>query len=159
MFVFGLLVFAVGLSTPAAAAPPEINQRIDIPAFGFFDPCTNEFFVGSGTIHLILKTSSSADVTRFDVHVVSRARGTSLLTGTRFTLIQNQNAHGTFSSTFPFFPFSVDAVTIVRVIGQGNAPDFRLHIVAQIAVDANGQPTLVDVKRNTTCSGGPLPQG
>jgi len=154
MFVFGMLVFAVGLSTPAAAAPPEINERIDIPAFAFFDPCTNEFFVGSGTIHLISKTSTTTDGFRFDVHLESRARGTSLVTGTRFTLMQNQNAHGTVGSPFPL---SVDSVTVVRVIGQGNAPDFRLHIVARIAFDASGQPTLVDVKRNTTCSGGPLP--
>ena len=153
VLAFGLaLGWTLLAASPGAAAPTKLNERVPIPEFAFSDPCTGEAFVGSGTLHLVMRSATGpSGIQRIDVHVNSRVRGTGVLTGTRYTFLENDSDHVTIAGA-PF-PFTVHAVTSVRIVGQGPASDFRLHIVIRLVFDANGQPTVDDVKTRMECGG------
>jgi hypothetical protein len=151
-FALGIFTFVLALSSPASAAPQKINERIDIPAFPFFDNCTGELFIASGTIHFVFKTTS-AEVTKFEVHINARSTGIGVVTQARYTFIETENAHGRIGTPFPL---TIHSVSVVRVIGQGATADFHFHLVAAIAFDANGNLTMNNVRQNTTCGAEPV---
>jgi hypothetical protein len=146
----GLLIGLVGLclayGTPARATTTQLNTPFTAT---LIDPCTNELVDVSGVAHLVIDftISSSGNFiigTHSNEHDVT---GVGETTGTTYTgsgNFESQSFQGTA-------PATMTEMLDTTLIAKGSAPNFTLHALAHITVDAQGNVTAFVSDFTATC--------
>ena len=149
-------LLAVALSRPAAAAAPILNQRFSV-TFALTNPCTGEFFVATGTFHIVFSSAAGpSGIDHLNLALNGLAHGVAV-SGTRYVFIEDVHEHVNVHGSPPsFFPATIKSVTSFRIIGQGTVQDFSVHLLVHFTVNANGEPTATVVSQRIECGGVPL---
>ncbi len=145
------LLAIIGLMTPASA---EVLSNVTIPVNNVtvFNPCpgAQEDVAVDGQVHAVLRLTSRDDG-GVNLGITENAHGTGqgLITGAKYSV--NFTQIGNVSSSFPP-PFSFTVVTRMKVIGQGNVPDFLLYDTLSFFVpNLVDDPIVTPVSSRTEC--------
>lgn len=142
-----LLVIALTLSAQAA-----VTTNIKVPTnFVVNIPCSGDVVVGSGNLH-ILATATADGNGGFHIKTHSQPQGVSgtVTAGPNIGVkyqgvgVTQDQTNLKVGSTFTF-------INRFDWIGQGTAPNLRVHNTVHLTVNANGVVTANVVKTEVTC--------
>jgi len=144
---------ALGGVAAWAAPATSSTSNIELPVSGsVVNPCTGESVAWQGTAHFV-------------VHQTVTSNGRETLSGhVNFQGIQGQGSLGNtyqvtntanFELTASGDPAQNEFTTTAAFlfVSQGPAPNFDSHTTYHVTFDANGQPTAVVTRNETSCQG------
>src|SRR3954464_2843517 len=152
---FGLAALALTAAVMAAItvamvrqARAEVILNEDFPISGLLvTPCNGELVQYSGSLHETIHVTANNNTFHIGEHVNAQdVSGVGLTTGAQyrisdsFNISENLAAGETFTQGENF-----------HVIGQGQTPNFVLHTLFHITVDANGNVTSFVDNFTTDC--------
>jgi hypothetical protein len=150
--VAGILAL-LGTASPAVAGTSTQIVPEDVTGMVFLNPCTGEnIIITSGTLQLLVTTSDTTGGLHLVVH--GNAQGvtaTGESTGDMYRLAgdfwieENVAANG--------FPLVVQVVETHNVISAGSAPNFLVHLVSHLTINANGTVTAAMSSDTAECLG------
>ncbi|WP_316568591.1 hypothetical protein [Neobacillus sp. YIM B06451] len=123
-----------------------------MPAGGTItSPCNNETIVLTGNTHvLITQTVDGKGGVHFKFHVnTQNLLGTGLTTGAQYKFVSTSNAEQNTGSSG--FPSEFTAIDTLRVIAQGNVPNFLTHAIGKFTFNANGELTAFKIDFDSEC--------
>jgi hypothetical protein len=144
-----LLAAPAGVAMGQAQTITE-SERIPV-SFSVTNPCNGETVEFSGIAHLVFHgtTDDTGGIHEmFELNL--QANGTGTESGARYQIsegtsgVANSSVTGAEEFTFP---------TRLLVIGEGTAPNFVVHTVAHVTLDANGEFTVFFVHEKAECKG------
>ena len=142
------LGLGIGMSPAAAAGSGATITREDVA--GDTVVCRDETLtVTSGTFQVVVHEHVTPSGT-LHVIVQGNAQGVKAISSNG---VQYQ-VPGGFRNTFNATPGATvsKSVGVLTVVGQGSAPDFHVHDVVHVTVNANGEVTAdVDLHRGASC--------
>jgi hypothetical protein len=144
-----LLVATAGVAMGQAQTITE-SEHIPV-SFSVTNPCNGETVEFSGIAHLV--SHGTTDDTggiheMFELNL--QANGTGTESGARYQIsegtsgVANSSATGAEEFTFP---------TRLLVIGEGPTPNFVVHTVAHVTLNAKGEFTVFFVHEKAECKG------
>ncbi len=154
LIAFGLVV-ALGSAALFKAAHADVitNTKVSFTGFGVPNPCLppGEMVLFSGELHTLFRlTVDPNGGFHLGIHENTQGlTGEGSLTGAKYRL----------NSTFDFdqelniksLPAESTTTNAVEVIGQGQAPNFILHITIHLTINANGEVTSTVAKIDSEC--------
>jgi hypothetical protein len=147
------LFLATALWLVPAASSAAVIQNMSVPLNQtVFNPCTGDFFLASGTIHIVLtQTADASGGFHFDVDVnVSDVTGVGSVTGATY---QGVGGFWLAFNADPPFPFTVTATNVFGLISQGPSPNLVVTATFHLTVNADGSVTSSVDRFSLACSG------
>ncbi len=126
-FLLVMTSIAAPFTQSARADVTKFNERSEL-SMTVTNECTGETIALEGSLHTSLTLVADGSG---NLHISSHSnwqhmRGTGLSSGDKYVGIETTSTH----SSGVFDPNAVTtAVSTIRLIGQGNAPDMRLHVI------------------------------
>jgi len=158
VFVFAALVLGGGalIGATGATAGPAAPTTAPI----FFDgtnPCTAEYFAGTGNLHFLLSANLSGGG-MVQSHLEANLQGLQAVTvsGKKYVVVDTSTQTLVFDTT-DLAPFHETLEWIVQFVRQGEdgtfiyGDDFFEHFLAHATVNANGIVTVDDLSNDTRC--------
>lgn len=162
-----LLLMAVGLGSafvlacgnqPASTEPAgaganlAVTQNERVPfTTEYSNPCNGEIIQFEGFLHILAReTADGSGGFHAVFHYNLNLRGVGQTTGATYSGTE------ALVDAFNFKPpYPVDETFTIHtnVIGQGQAPDFRVHDTFHATIDANGELTVIFEKFRAECRG------
>jgi hypothetical protein len=155
-FVFAaLIVGSVLISGTAATADPGVSTTTPF-AFTGTNPCTGEFFTGTGNLHLLITDNiSSSGMIQYHLEASLSGLQAETVTGKKYVVVDEEDqtdtfdtdgtpAHETVEHTLQFIRSGEDGSLLVN-------DDYFEHFLAHITANANGTVTVQDVTLDATC--------
>jgi hypothetical protein len=152
------LVLAIGAFATAsgATAGPAISTTTSF-CFAGINPCTGEYFAGTGNLHFLLSGNlSNGGIVQF--HIEANLSGLQAVTvpgGKKYVVIDEEDQTNTFDTDgAPSHETVEHTLQFVRSGEDGSLvmdDDFYEHFLAHITANANGTVTVQDVTFNATC--------
>lgn len=147
---------AVLVGAPSAAAETAVATANPF-AFGGDNPCTAEAFSGTGTLHMLVGGTLSADGTA-QSHVEANLQGlkATTLLGKKYVVVDTSNQTIVFD-TPDLMPYHEKLEWTVQFVRQGedgsliSGDDFYEHFLAHVTVNANGVVTVDDFTDDAHC--------
>jgi hypothetical protein len=141
-------MLALGLNRPVFA---EVVTNTFVPVNVVVNnACTGEAVTLSGELHIVTTMQQTGNGVRLGMHAQPVGlTGTGALSGATY--------HGvgiTLQDVFvdPPPPFDRTFVNNFYIIGEGGAPNFKVHATVHLTVNANDEVTANIVNTSTTCS-------
>lgn len=141
-------VVCFGLSMSASA---EVVQNVFLPLNqAVNNACTGELVLLSGELHLLITNQPTGNGLRIGTHSQpAGATGTGTVSGATY--------HATGVTVQDFFvdgppPWDRTFVNNFYIIGEGDAPNFRVHATIHITINANGETTADVMEVRTSCN-------
>jgi hypothetical protein len=150
--VAGILTL-LATASPAAAGTSTQIVREDVTGTVFLNPCTGEHItITSGTLQLLVTTNDTIGGLHLVVHgnaqgviAAGETTGDMYRLAGDFWIEQNVAADG--------FPLVVQVVETHDVLSAGSAPNFLVHLVSHLTINANGTISAAVSSASADCHG------
>ena len=150
MAMLTLAFASVLMLATVGSAFAATTTNADVPLSGSItNACNAETVTYTGSAHLLVhSTTDSAGGQHADVHVNIHVTGTGATTGAAYVVNETDTAP---SINLTNGAGEQTASTHFEVIGQGQAPNFRIDGLEHITVNANGTVTVSFFNLTTSC--------
>ncbi len=119
-------------------------------------PALPEAVAGQGESHVVVQARDNGDGT-LRLHITNNVHGTATDTsGNRYSFNYTQNTSGITSAVDPIPPFEVHVVDHFNLVGAGQATQMHVGFVLDIAVDADGNVTVFEIKQRNPAGCDPI---
>jgi hypothetical protein len=158
MPLLAVLVLSAGaLSAVTTAAAGPADSTTTPFFFDGINPCTGEYFAGTGNLHLLISGNLS-NGGRVQFHLEASLSGLQAVTvpgGKKYVVIDEEDLTNTFDTDgAPAHETVEHTLQFVRSGEDGSLlmnDDFYEHFLAHITANANGTVTVQDVTLDATC--------
>lgn len=149
-----------GQPTDPAFSPDELlvtaaevvrNEWVPVGPFLIGNPCVPELVQYQGRLHVQRRVTDDGDGGfHFGQHLNWVLDGVGLSTGAKYQVNSTRN---TSSNIRPPFPVTFTSVQPIQVIGQGRVPNYVIHVLQHVTVNANGEVTSEKFEFDDKCPG------
>ncbi len=158
--LWAILALVLGTSALVTATGATAGSAVATTApftFPGTNPCTNEPFVGNGSLHF-LTSANLSDGGMVQSHLEANLQGLHAVTvsGKNYVVVDTSTQTLVFD-TPDLAPFHETLEWIVQFVRQGEdgtfiyGDDFFEHFLAHATVNANGIVTVDDLSNDTRC--------
>jgi hypothetical protein len=153
-----VMVTTLALAAGAALAQATTETIEDTTPLEFTldqSPCAGELIHVSGQLHTVSHvTHDATGVMHAESHFNHvNVQGTGLVSGGQYRVIATQQAtaHGDFEE----YPIRYTLQETSNVIGQGQLPDFMLHLTYHVVINEDGTVTMEVINFRAECRNAP----
>ena len=150
---FVLLAAGALIGAPAAAAITEA-ETVNPFAFDGFNPCTTEYFSGTGSLHFLIGSNlSNGGMAQSHYEANLQGLKATTLLGKKYVVVDTSNQTIGFDTT-DLMPFHEKLEWTVQFIRQGEdgtlilGDDFYEYMRTHITANANGMVTAFSIRTN-----------
>lgn len=140
--------FAASVALTPKTALAEVILNDEVPIDTITDnPCNGELVLIQGKAHELLRVTENGGTYHFGRHFnAAGVTGVGLTSGARYVL------SAAFNDEFTLAAGSTSTtVQALQVIGVGRTPNFTLHVLFHVTVDANGDVHAYVEKERAEC--------
>jgi len=153
LVVFAIAGFVAAWSAPSALADREQTEHVLEPFVAEIEnPCNGEIILLEGEIRRVVTSHlnpSGQLMLAESTHISAAGVGSF---GNQYRYVQTSPDHAVFELTPDgALIMNVTGVTSARIAGQGDVPDFAVHLLNHITINANGEVTSAFVVESAEC--------
>jgi hypothetical protein len=153
MLLVGLIgTFALMAAGASQAAVVTHDNNLPI-SFGFVSPCNGDTGTLTGTVDDFIRiTTSNSGRVDMGEHLALDVSGVGAPSGTEYSAHQVLDTQDNNTTVVNGAVVSTEVGTI-HLIGQGNTPNFVVHLVAHETITPDGTITSLKIDQTEECQG------